>query len=246
MSDFTVTKTAGAGPALTTATKVLLACGIVSSVLYVGGEVFASINWAGYSYMNQAVSELAAIGAPTRPLMLVVFSAYNALVVAFSVGVWMSAGPKRALRIAAVTLAVYALVGQATTMFSPMHLRGSAMAATDIGHILLTIVEVLSIVVFIAFGSGARGKGFRLYSVFTILIVIAAGVLTGALSTRMTAAAASTPWVGIAERANIYSLMLWILIFGVIQLRAKASEVLARPRPVSSRHEPVLPVMSGK
>jgi uncharacterized membrane protein AbrB (regulator of aidB expression) len=58
------------------------------------------------------------------------------------------------------------------------------MAANDVGHITLTAVEVLSIVLVMAFGSGAYGKWFRVYSIATIVILIAAGILTGVLYDR--------------------------------------------------------------
>jgi len=206
----------------------LLACGIVSSILYIGGEIAASMSWAGYSYANQAVSELVAIGAPTRPFMLALFAVYNLLVIAFAAGVWRSAGTKRPMRIAAVMLIVYAVVGQVTQVFSPMNPRGSVATATDVGHIVLTTVEVLSIVAFIAFGSGARGGGFRIYSVVSILVIMAGGIVTGMLSTQMTALASSTPWAGLTERVNIYGTMLWIAAFALARIRAtQEAEALA-------------------
>ena len=217
----TTIQTGNERPALTTLMKVLLGCGIVSSLLYVGGEVLASMSWQGYSYVNQAVSELAAIGAPTRPMMVLLFSVYNALVLAFAVGVWGTADNKRSLRVAALALVAYAVVGQATTLFSPMHLRGSAVTATDIGHMALTAAEVLSVVLFMSFGSSARGKGFRIYSIATILVLIAAGAIVGAQAPQMTAAATSTPWAGILERVNIYATMLWVLVLAVTLLRGR-------------------------
>jgi len=206
-----------------TLVRALLACGLVSSAVYVVADIMASVRWVGYSYVNQAVSELSAIGAPTRSLVLAFFSAYNALVLAFAIGVWMAAAEKRSLRVASAMLVVYALVGQATLMFSPMHLRGSATSATDIGHITLTAVEVLSIVLFMAFGSGADGRWFRMYSIATIVVLMAAGILTGAVSTHMTASAASTPWAGTIERVNIYGTMLWVAVFGGVLLRAQGT-----------------------
>lgn len=208
-----------------TVLRRLLACGIVSSVVYVLGDVVASIRYAGYSYVNQAVSELAAYGASTRPFMLIVFSIYNLLVLAFAVGVWESAGTKWSLKVASAMLIVYAVVGEATQLFSPMNLRGSATSANDIGHMILTAVEVLSIVLFMAFGSGADGRWFRVYSIATIVILLAAGILTGVLSTHMTADAASTPYAGILERVNIYGTMLWIAMLGVVLMRANGEHL---------------------
>jgi len=198
----------------------LLLCGILSSVLYVVGDVLAARMWDGYSYANQAVSELAGLGAPTRPFMLGLFTVYNVLVVVFAAGVWRAAHRDRALRATAIAFVVYAVVGELTQLFSPMTGRGAQMAANDVGHIVLTAVEVLSIILFIALGSGAGGRGFRAYSVASILVIIAAGVLTGYVSTGMTADAASTPWAGLLERVNIYGTMLWIGVFAAVLRRA--------------------------
>jgi hypothetical protein len=65
-----------------------LACvlGIRSAALLVT-DVIAALRWEGYSYRDQTVSELAAIGAPTRPLAVTLGLAGSALLVAFGVGV---------------------------------------------------------------------------------------------------------------------------------------------------------------
>jgi multimeric flavodoxin WrbA len=244
MKDGTMSESATGGRASKTLVNALLACGILSSLLYLATDAVASMLWVGYRYVDQAVSELNAIGAPTRPLTLVLFSVYNLLVIAFAVGVWASAGTKRSLRVAAVMLAVYAVVGVVTNVFSPMHVRGSATTGTDLGHIVLTAVEVLSIVLFMAFGSSARGRGFRLYSILTIVTLIAAGAATGALSTHMTAQAASTPWAGIVERVNIYGTMVWVLVFAVVLLRANREHAAGRGTAAEGRPRKVT-VLSG-
>ena len=73
--------------------KLLLLCGILSSLLYVATDAIASWRYEDYSYADQNYSELLATGAPTRPFMLLVSVAYNLLVSAFAVGVWSSRGP---------------------------------------------------------------------------------------------------------------------------------------------------------
>lgn len=200
--------------------KALLWCGAVSGLVYLAADAIASTVLQGYVFQNQAVSELLAIEASTRPLMLALMSVYNLLILAFAVGVWAAAGVRRSLRITSVMLVIYAVVGELTQLFSPMHVRGSgAITATDMGHILLTAVEVLSIVLFISLGSGARGRGFRVYSIVSILLIMAGGIITGALSTHMTALASSTPLAGLAERVNIYGTMIWIAALGFALMR---------------------------
>jgi len=222
--------TEGERPALSGAVKVLLACGIVSSLVYLGADIAGSMSLNGYSVANQAVSELLAIEASTRPLMLALMSVYNVLVLLFAEGVRRAADGRRAVRAAAVALAVYAIVGEVTQVFSPMHQRGFSVAvtATDVGHMVLTAVEVLSIVAMIALASGARGKGFRAYSLLSMLIVMTAGITTGTMVQHMTAAASSTPWAGLMERVNIYGTMLWVAGLAVALLRTRMVDAATR------------------
>ena len=89
--------------------KILLGCGIVSSVLYVVTDVIGTLRYPGYSYTDQQFSELTADGSPTRPLMVALNGIpYTLLVAAFAVGVWTSAAPKRAGRITGAMLLGYA------------------------------------------------------------------------------------------------------------------------------------------
>lgn len=198
-----------------------LVCGILSSLLYIGTDIFAAMQWEGYSYISQAFSELTAVEAPTRSLM--VFGnaiPYALLVMTFAVGVWVSAGRKRVLRIVAASLAAYAVMGFIGGVVFPMHSRGQpAMTLTDILHIVSTAVMVFSMLLFIALGATAFGKWFRLYSIGTIFLLILGAALAGLDGARM-AAGLPTPWLGLTERLNIYTTMLWILVLAIALLRA--------------------------
>jgi hypothetical protein len=47
------------------ARKVLLVCGILSSLLYVATDILGAMRFEGYSYTSQSISELMAVGAPS-------------------------------------------------------------------------------------------------------------------------------------------------------------------------------------
>jgi Protein of unknown function (DUF998) len=119
--------------------KILLVCGILSSLLYVATVVLAPMRWEGYSSTSQIVSELIAIDAPTKPLVVPLFILYRVLVYAFGWGVWVSDDGNRALRLAAVGLVGKEVFGLVATLFFPMHLRGIEAALTDTLHGLLTM-----------------------------------------------------------------------------------------------------------
>jgi hypothetical protein len=50
--------------------KALLVSGVLASLLYLGTDVLAALLYEGYSYTDQTVSELSAIGSPTRHLVV--------------------------------------------------------------------------------------------------------------------------------------------------------------------------------
>src|SRR4051794_15359234 len=50
--------------------KILLVCGVVSSVLYVVADMLGTVRYPGYRYTEQQFSELTASVSPVRPLML--------------------------------------------------------------------------------------------------------------------------------------------------------------------------------
>jgi Protein of unknown function (DUF998) len=64
-----------------------------------GWHEIAGLQWEGYSRISNAISELHLTGAPSK-LMLDSWEGlvYNALVIAFGIGVWRSAQGSRALR----------------------------------------------------------------------------------------------------------------------------------------------------
>ena len=211
--------------------RVLLVCGIAAALLYTAMLVFVPVQWEGYSSASQAISELSAIGAPTRPLWVALGTIYTLLIALFGLGVWRSAGRTRALRVAGTALIVSGIIG---LFWPPMHLRGTAFTLTDTLHIVWTIVTQLLMLVAIASGAIALGKRFRLYSVATILLFVVFGGLTW-LDAPLVAANLPTPWMGIWERANVGLYLLWIVVFAVTLLRRLHSGIGERKRQLVKR-----------
>jgi len=150
--------------------KILLGCGIASSVLYVVSDVIGTLLYPGYSYTDNTFSELAGEGAPTRPLMLALIVLGTPLVSAFGVGVWTSATPKRAGRITGAMLLGYTASGTAAQLFFPMKTRELLAAGEgtlrNALHPPVTMVSVIFLLLAVGFGSRLLGKGFRYYRYF--------------------------------------------------------------------------------
>jgi ABC-type transport system involved in cytochrome c biogenesis permease subunit len=89
-------------------------------------------------------------------------------------------------------------------------------------HILLTVVTILSWMLILGFGATAFGKQFRFYSIGTFLAVLVFGMLTAPQGAAL-AAGQPTPWLGLTERINIYSFMLWVVVLAIALLRAQGN-----------------------
>jgi hypothetical protein len=199
--------------------KALLVCGILSSLLY--GAMIGAIGSEGYSRISQTPSELTAIGAPTRSVWMQLGGVYTVLVIAFGWGVWKSAGRDRALRIVGGLLVAYGSLGLLWP-FAPMHQREVLAAGggtlSDTMHVVLASATVL--LMFVAMGVAARafGKRFRLYSIASIVVLVAFGALTFWDAPRVQANL-HTPWIGLWERINISVFLLWVVVVATVLLR---------------------------
>lgn len=215
-----------------TGRKVLLLCGVFSSLFYIAFDVVAMCRYEGYSYTDQNYSELLATGAPTRFLMLLAGIAYNLLVAAFAVGVWTSAAPKRTARITGAVMVGYAVLSMVTPLFFQMDMRGAEATPRGSLHGPMTAVMSMFILLSMGFGAFLRGRQFRFYSFATIVVVIVFGVLTSLQIPRLEAGQ-PTPWMGLTERINIYATMLWFAVLAIGLLRAQGeTDIQGRERKI--------------
>lgn len=210
-------------PAYTTVEKVLLACGILSSFYYIAINIFVPLQYAGYSLTSQTISELSAINAPTRSLWVLLCTFYSLLVIAFGWGIWKVAGENRKLLIISIVMMIYGISG---FFWPPMHQRqvlatgGGTM--TDTMHIVFTAVTVALMLIMLISGAATFGKRFRYYTVATIMVLLAFGILTGISSPAM-AKNLPTRMIGVWERINIGVFMLWVIVFASVLLHKEKS-----------------------
>lgn len=211
-------------------TKVLLVCGIVSTIIYVFATILGAIHWQEYSSISQSVSELIAIDAPSAPIVIPLFLIYSILVFAFGAGVWYSAGTKRMLRVVAVLIIAKEILGVIATLFAPMHMRGIEGSLTDTMHAVLTGIGVLLCMLpAVGFGAMTFGKGFRIYSIITLLIFLIFGIMAGLDGSKI-ADNQPTPLIGVWERINILTYFVWIIVFTVNLLKSDEVKVSQPPK----------------
>ena len=196
----------------------LLACGVVSSLLYATIDLLAGLRYEGYSFYSQTISELGAIGAPKPAFLQPLFLTYVVLMVVFGVAVLREGmrGDNR-LRIVGALLLGYMLVGSGTSFF-PVHVRGTATFADELPHIVTGLAAIAVILVTMAIGSTALGRRFRLFSWTTFATIIVFGALTVPLGVKL-ARGGPTPGMGLLERLAYYSILIWVAGLSVALLR---------------------------
>jgi hypothetical membrane protein len=196
--------------------KILLICGILSTILYLSSDIICSMFYPGYSYATQAISELSAIGAPTILLWRILTFLFSPFIIAFGIGVFMSA-KKRSLKVTGILLVLWGVSGYAWWFF-PMNMRGNIGSVSDTGHLVLSAITVLLLTLILAFGSGAGGRKFRIYSILTISAMLFFGFIVGTMAPSV-AAQLPTPGMGIYERISVFSPMVWIVVFAIVLLK---------------------------
>jgi multisubunit Na+/H+ antiporter MnhC subunit len=186
--------------------RMMLACGMLSSLLYAGIDIVGALSWPGYDPRSQAISELSAIGAPTAELIAPLQTLYNILLVTFGGGVWLVAEDRRTLRWCGGLIIALASLGIGWALF-PMYLRGAERGLADSMHLVMGAVSITLILTAIVMGAAASGSRFRLYSAATVLVTLTFGYLT-ALDVPRIEAGLPTRWLGVNERIMMASWQL--------------------------------------
>ena len=205
----------------------LLACGIAGAALYPLADIVAASRYPGFSYRDQAVSELFAIGAPTSALVVPLFTVSSTLLFLFAIGIWMSANGHRWLRLMAVMMALNTIDALVLWNVFPMHMRGSPPTFTDTMHALLAIDPfVLAVTVLGAVALRGRFRAYTLATIgfSTLLAIVGFWYVPAFIAHR------PTPWMGAAERASQYATNLWYAVLAVMLLRRQRGAAgLRRP-----------------
>lgn len=193
--------------------QLLLASGVLAPLVYAAADLTASLRYPGYHVLDQAISELSAIGAPTAALWGAFMAAFGVLMLAFAIGVVRAAGASRGLRAVGILLLVFTISGPVWNLF-PMHQRGAAMTWQDQGHILMGLYSVLMLAAIMGMAAFTQGVRFQLFSVVAALVVLLTGAWSFAFAERL-AAGDPTPWLGLIERVSIHGFMAWNAVFAL-------------------------------
>ncbi|HTO73315.1 MAG TPA: DUF998 domain-containing protein [Gemmatimonadales bacterium] len=201
--------------------RLLLHCGWASALYYAAITALVPLQWAEYRSRTQTISEISAIGAPTRTLWLVLAAVYTVLTLLFAWGLLRAAAQRPSLRFAGLFLLIFGLLGLVWPL-APMHLRETIATGggtlTDKVHIGLGLVSVLLMLAAVALTASAFGGMFRVFSWGSVLLIVLFGALTGKEAPGISSNS-PTPWIGLWERASLGIFLLWVAVLSGQVLR---------------------------
>ena len=204
-----------------TGLNMMLLCGIISSVYYIVINIITPTHYPGYQIDAQTVSELSAIGAPSRKIWVLLCSFYSFLIIVFGMGIYVITEGNKRMKLIGALMFFYGVSG---FFWPPMHQREVIAAGnatiTDTLHLVFAGLTVVLMMTMIGLGVFSLGKKFRMYSILSIVALIIFGTLTG-IDSKNISTGQPTPMIGIWERINISIFMIWVSVLSVDLLRSK-------------------------
>ncbi len=187
--------------------------GIVALLSYTVAVVFSPLDYPGYNWMAQAVSDLSAANAPSLRLWNQLSSLYNIsiLICAMMVCAGIQGKGSRLLRSGIYLFTAMEWISAVGFSMFPLSDSGYAGTFQDKMHILSTILVVLlsivSLVILII--AGVKRKEYRSFGVFA---GIALGMmLVGALGMNIV----PEEYFGVVERFSVFAAVGYNAVLGI-------------------------------
>jgi len=195
--------------------KLLLLCGLVSPLIYIGMTILEGALIPGYSHIKDTVSELMSPGAPNKGLMDTLMALSSVFMTLFGIGVFQfvrAGGQSNRLGIAgAVLLIILGILQIIVVLFFPQDPMGAELTFPGKMHIGLVAVQALmSILIPLLLGLWLRKSsllpGYGFYSIASAALTVAMGIAIFPLGTSI---------MGLTERITVLIYDLWLIVISV-------------------------------
>ena len=193
-------------------------CGIISLLSYTAMVIFSPLAYPGYNWMSMAVSELSAVGAPSKELAGQLNALFGpcALVSVMAVCVAIAGSKTKLFRVGIYLFVAMEWCCNVGYECFPWTSSGNEVSFQNVMHIAVTAaVVVLSIASLVVIIIGAKKDNQKTIEVWAIISL--AAMLGGAVGTSI------LPQMvfGIAERISTFSVVVFNAILGTELLRGK-------------------------
>ena len=198
--------------------RPLLGCGLAAPLLFLATDLLAIARASGYRPMRQSISELTAVGAPTRPLVTALRVTGGSLMAAFATGVTATAGGSRALAATGGLVAANAALDAFATAAVPRDYASPTWSPRNTANTVVMAVGVGCFVAAMGTGAVAVRGPFRAFSAG---IPLSYGLLT-ALSLLVRSRDEPLSSTGAQERTMAYTYQLWVAVLASLLLRRQS------------------------
>ncbi len=195
--------------------KILLSCGILAPLIYLGTDWLAGKLLKGYSFIAQSMSELSAAGSPTRSCVVWLTLLAGAVMIAFGVGVWRAAGQGLLAHVVSGLVIGNVTTGLIATIFFPKSF-GERPSFGSPG-VQFTFFSVLFFVLAMVLGAFAFSGWLRILSIAIPVAYILLAVLRFATASTPAGGTAASA-IGAQERSMAYSFLLWVMALAIYLL----------------------------
>jgi Protein of unknown function (DUF998) len=195
--------------------KVLLICGAISPLIYIGMTFLGGALIPGYSHITNTVSELMSPGAPNKTLMDILMASSSVFMSLFGIGVLhFVKGSGQASKLgltSAILLIVLGILQIIVVAFFPQDPMGEKLTFPGKMHIgLVGIQALMSILIPLFLGLWLRKTGLMpgigTYSIVSAALTIAMGIAIMPLGSSI---------LGLTERLTILIYDLWLIVIGI-------------------------------
>ena len=196
--------------------------GVISIIFYLLHDIIGAMNYSGYNWMSQAVSDLTSTDAPSFVVasgFITVYKILNCLCCAL-LCILIKNEDKKTLRLGVYLFSIMnfiSAIGYALFPLSSAGYDGSMQSFIHV-YILTTLVVILSIVSLVLIAIGSFKSKYKLLGILAIISLVL--MFIGAVGS----ANVSKDIFGIVERFSTYSAVVFTGILGIFGFKNNTSE----------------------
>ncbi|MFR1189887.1 MAG: DUF998 domain-containing protein [Oscillospiraceae bacterium] len=200
-------------------------CGVLSLLSYLAMVIFSPLAYPGYDWMRMAVSELSAVGAPSRELAAQLNSLFGPCGIVSVMAVCVAAAGCRTgkLRLGVYCFAAMEWLCMVGYSCFPWVSEADHLIFQNVMHLAITVLVVLlSIVSLVLIAVSARKENLRSLGIWAGICL--AAMLVGAVGTN----APPQSVFGIFERLSTMSAVVFNAVLGWYLFSGKLSTSVAQ------------------
>ncbi len=204
----------GQGTSRFLSNRSVMLTGILGSLIFIFNVLLGGFITPGYSHLRHAVSELTQSGAQNIVLLSAIFVVSAILMSVFGLAIYEKYNRlRKRVAIGGILIVLYGVQAVLLASVFPQDPIGSAATLPGTMHLVVVGVSALCIVaamLLIGFGvkqSSSHWRGFRVYSILSVLVMLLSGASTGILI------ANDIALLGLVERITQLAYLQWFIVF---------------------------------